>query len=811
MRAFRRSVGAILLISALALTACDSPEERAEEHYQQALALLEEGQPERATVEFRNVFRLNGNHGAARLRFAELLREQGDIRGAIGQYLRLVEQDPRNAAGHRELAVLALEVQDLETAAVHTVRAFALDPADPGIRALKATLDYSAGDDRPAAVEMARGVLAETPGNVAAHMVLIADRLAAKAPREALAQIDAALAQVPGDEGLHLARLATLEALGDMEAVGAELEAMAALFPDNPGLGRARVQWHLRRGDPDGAERLLRAEAAARPGDPAPALAVAQFLYELRGPAAARAELEARIAAAADPRPFQRARAGLDFAEGDSAAAIAALRGLLAGAEPSDATRDLQVSLAEMLAETGGAAEGEALIATVLGADPGHVAALKLRAKLAIAADRPEQAVQDMRTAAQQAPDDPEIMTILALAHEREGARELMGERLARAVEVSGRAPEESLRYAAFLMQENRPGPAEGVVVDALRRDPQNPELLNLLGRIHLARRDWARADQVAGLLAAQGDPVATAMATALRTASLAGQGRGGEAVAALEALAGDGNAAALADLARAHLAAGDPAAAEAAVAEALADRPDDPTAHMLAAGLAALRGDAPAAEAGYRDLIAAAPERPGPHQALFALLAGQGRIAEAETALDTGIAATDGEARLVLTKAGLLEARGDIPGAIALTEDLYARDTGSDLLANNLASLLTQAGAGPEALERAFAIARRLRGTGQPHFQDTYGWILHLRGDSAAALDYLAPAAAALPENALVQFHQAEAAFALNRREAARAGYARALAAFEAGSPLPQAQVARDRLAALDAMPPAPATPGGG
>ena len=89
-------------------------------------------------------------------------------------------------------------------------------------------------------------------------------------------------------------------------------------------------------------------------------------------------------------------------------------------------------------------------------------------------------------------------------------------------------------------------------------------------------------------------------------------------------------------------------------------------------------------------------------------------------------------------------------------------------------------------------------------------------RGDSEDALDYLAPAAAALPDNALVQFHQAEAAFALERWGAARAGYQRALTAFEAGSPLPQAQAARERLAAASAPPPDatvtdPAALGGG
>ena len=176
---------------------------------------------------------------------------------------------------------------------------------------------------------------------------------------------------------------------------------MAGLFPDNPGLREALVQWHLRRGDPDGAEAVLRADAAARPRGPAgPALTVVQFLLEQRGPAAARAELEAGAAAAADPRPFRRARAGLDFAEGRTDAGIAALRALLEGAEPSDATRELQVALAEMLAETGGAAESAALVGgRARGRSARHVAALKLRAKLAIDADRPEAAIQDMRTA----------------------------------------------------------------------------------------------------------------------------------------------------------------------------------------------------------------------------------------------------------------------------------------------------------------------------------------------------------------------------------------------------------------------------
>ena len=107
----------------------------------------------------------------------------------------------------------------------------------------------------------------------------------------------------------------------------------------------------------------------------------------------------------------------------------------------------------------------------MLGEDPTHIAALKLHARAAIDGDRAETAIRDMRPALTVAPRDPEVMTLTALAHERLGQRPLMGEQLALAVEASNRGKDESLRYASFLMQENRPDPAEGVIADDVIRD----------------------------------------------------------------------------------------------------------------------------------------------------------------------------------------------------------------------------------------------------------------------------------------------------------------------------------------------------
>ena len=740
----------------------------------------------------------------------------------------MADQDPANLEAQRAATEIALQMQDFATAEEHAAEAFVQAPADPQVRALKATVDFRHPGTRAAALEMARGVVAEDPGIVAAQMVLIADRLNAGAPKQALPLIDAALERTPGDQGLHLVRLATLEQLGDQPGSGAELERMAALFPDDLGVRQALVQWHLRAGDPAGAEAVLRAAAARTPADPQAALTLAQFLLEVRGADAARAELQARIAAATaaattaattadtaagaaaaggDPRPFQRALAGLDFSQGRKEAGIAALRQLLEGAEPSDGTRDLQVALAEMLAETGALAESGTLIATVLAGDPNNLEALKLHARLAIDADKPDQAVQDMRLAQAQAPNDAETMTIIAMAHERAGSRELAGEQLARAVEVSGQAPcrKACATPASSCRTSGSARPRASWPTRCARapddrrlaaRARPNPPRAPGLG----ARRAGGGTPAQAGRSRGRGDGGEPGDREPARPGPRRGRGRRARGPAAGP---DGGNARAMADLVQSYVDAGDPDAAQRYLDGVLAKDPASVPARLLLAGLDQLRGDPAAAEAGYRAVVADAPALPQAHQALYGFLAGQGRAAEAAAAaLDAGLAAAPESAALLFARAGLLEQQGDIDGAIAAYEALYAEDSGSPVLANNLASLIASYRDDPASLERAFAIARRLRGTDVPYFQDTYGWILHRRGDNDEALNYLAPAAKALPDNALVQFHLAETQLALGRRAEARASFARAVAAAAAGSPLPQLAAVQPRIAEIDAAP---------
>ena len=519
------------------------------------------------------------------------------------------------------------------------------------------------------------------PAQVPAHMIVIADQINAGNYAAALPLVDTALAAAPGDEFLNIVKLSTLENLGDTAAMGEQLKRMVEAFPDNESFWQALVRWHMSQGDPDGAEAVLRELAAKSPDDPEANYRVVQLLLQSKGPDAARAELQRLVDTGKNNLAYRRALAVLDFSAGDTEGGIAEMHRLIDTSEPSDDRRDTQAALAQMLGQTGDTAGRDALVDTILAEDASHVEALKLRARREIDADQPELAVQDMRTALEQSPRDPDILTLMAEAHEREGARELAGERLALAVEVSDKRPAESIRYARFLMQDDRVGPAESVVVDALKVNPNNRDLLLLLGQIHLQRRDWERALQVADLLRKQNDPAATRMADGIEATALRSQDKLDETVKMLRGLVeeNDQDTRALAGLVQTYVEAGEIDTAQTYVKEQLDKNPTSIPLRMMQAGLYTVGDDTAAAEKLYREIIAEQPAYAQPYRTLFALLNFQGKRDAAEAVLDQGIAAAPEDGGLLFTKASLLEQHEDFDGAIALYETLYARDSSSD------------------------------------------------------------------------------------------------------------------------------------
>lgn len=779
---FRKSFAAAVLAASLAVLAgCDSAEERAEKFYQSGLAFLEAGDEERALVEFRNVFKLNGRHREARLAYARTEQARGNLREAYGQYLRLAEQYPEDLDALRSLAEIAVQTANWDEARRQIATAKAIVPDDPQIRVSEAVLNYGIATENAdvdamiASAGAARELRKDYPDNLMLRRIVIDDLLRAHDMTGALTELNEAIAQAPDDVPLYATRLSVFAALNDNAAVEAGLVEMVERFPDAPEMSDALVRWYVSRDEFDKAEAHLRGEVARRNGDQQAQLQLIRFLAEQRGGDRAVAELDKLIAAEPANVVYRSSRAGFLFDLGKHEEAVAAMEEILAGAPEGDERQKIKVGLARMLVVIGNPVGARALIEEVLTEDSGDIEAIKLKAGWLILDDSVGEALTLLREALDQNPRDAAIMTLMAQAYERDGNRDLMREMLASAVEASGRAPDESLRYAKYLAIEGKLLPAESVLIDALRLAPGTEMLLVPLGEVYIAMKDWARAQAVADQLDTLDSPEAQAAAGALRASALAGQDKTTEALTFLEGLAQQENAGLAPKIAvvRARLANNQDAEALAYSEELLTEYPGDATVRFVNGSVKAAMGDLAGAEAAFRSLLDEDTSRQQLWLALFRVLMGQpDRIAEARKLLDQGLAALPGDGELLWAKAGLLERDGKVDEAIAIYEQLYKQNSANPIVANNLASLLSSHRTDEASIARAEVIARRLRGSNVAPFQDTYGWIAHLRGNDDEAVAELERAAAGLPKEAVVQYHLAKVYLALGRKPEALARF---------------------------------------
>jgi tetratricopeptide (TPR) repeat protein len=757
------------------------------------------------------VFRFNGEHFEARKELADALYGRGDQQAAYSEYLRLAEQYPDNALVRQQLTFMALLGQAWEEADRHGRRALELAPDAAVNPPIRVSLDYRAAalaEDGPkldALAEEAAALMAADPTDILSRRIVLAHAVSQDRPGAVLEVIDPAIEQYPDDIGYYVLKLRALTALEDVEGIETHLQAMYRQFPENEDVQRSLISFYLQRQDFAGAEAFLRDLAGPDTGEPQGFIPVIQLIERAQGRDAAKAEVQRLIDANAENADnaafFKALLASFQFEDGERDAAVADLQALVETLEPSDQTRRIKGTLANMLLRTGNQVGARALAEEILEEDASNVVALKLRAQLLIDGDQPAEAIADLRRALDQSPRDVETLLLLAAAHERNGNTALQGERLAIAVDVSNSAPRESLLYADFLLRQNRTDAARSVLADARNANPRNVDVLSQVARLALAENALGVVRGViADLERIPEDPRAAEVAVALQSALLLQQNRADEGLALLQQQAGSGgeNTGAVFAVIQTQLRSGRVGEARTYLDGLLAESPGDENLRLINAALHVAEGNPEESERILREMIAENPAQQTAVGQLYVQLRRQGRVEDARAVLNAGLEAVPDGARLLQYQAGELEAMGDIEGAIAIYEDLYDRNSSNVTVANNLASLISTFRDTDESLERAAAVARRLRGTDIPAFQDTYGWIAYRQGNYAEALEYLQPAAQGLPNNPLVQFHLGMTYLAVDRPEEARTQLERALELAGPDTTLPQMTTARETLEQL-------------
>lgn len=761
---------ALTFAAALLLAGCDSAEDRLADHLASGQELISEGALEKAALEFRNALSIDANSVDAHMGMSAIYERQKNYAAMIAHLNKVTAIDPANGPALIRLGQLMLLANKLDEANENATAAIEAAPENADALALKAGVSLRLGNVETA-VELAEKALAIQPEQPNASSVLIGAKLRADDVDAAFAIAEDATARMPSDLGLALVKLRILEGKGDDEATGAYLGETIGRFPEQYALREAMAQWRHDRGETDLAEQQLRAIADAQPDESGPKLRVAQYIMGTKGREAARAELGALATAAEDASPYIVALSEIDFDEGKADEGKARLLEAISASDDAGdkaAADRVRLILAQRLLSENDQDGALELAQTVLAEDAANADALAVRAAIAYERGEYNEAILDLRTALASSPSDPRLLLLSARTNERTGNTDLAGERLAAAMQASEFNPAITLEYVRFLKANGRRDSTATILAEAVRRNPQNRDLLTELASAQLRAQDWVGADQTA----AQLKEIDSGVSKRVEAASLSGQERYDESLNVLGSLAeeeGD-TGSALAAIVQVHLKAGDREAARSFLKDVLADNPDNAQALLLTAGIDIADKKFDAAEAGIKAAVAADPEMVVTHLSLARFYGSRGETEKAIAAARKGVEASADPTALHLLLGGYYETQQKNEEAIAEYRALYELRPTSTVAANNLASMLVETrGEDPAVLAEAEEIARPLRSLDVPAFQDTYGWIEHLRGNNEQALRWLAPAVEGLPNNPYVQYHAGAVYAALGDAEKAR------------------------------------------
>ena len=440
-----------------------------------------------ARLDFARALELDPANRHANQRMGLMLREEGDVAGAISALERGIAGTPPDYLGVKLDLALLYNLAGRPERAVDLLAPFAAEPgADIAVRRALANAELTLERFDEAEAEY-RAALAIDPDDAQALLGLGVALRAGGDMDGALAAHEAALERAPGNPLVTLELARTRYAAGDARAAIAGLEAALADGPADPApFETALAELHAASGDADRAAEIWAAQIEAGRGQPASYVnlgAPRQRAGDVAGAEAVWLEMAAAFPDSAEadfrlgalygaldrwPEAAARYEAGLERAPGSPEL----LRGA-AAARQRTGEGALAVGYAERLANRVDAEPADQFLLAVLLQGEGRADAAADRYRRTIAA----------------APDHWPALNNLAVILTEAGETE---EALRLAARASELAPDEAaatdtLGWAMF--QAGDPE-ARGILARAVEQDPTGA-----IYRLHLARAEAAAGD----------------------------------------------------------------------------------------------------------------------------------------------------------------------------------------------------------------------------------------------------------------------------------------------------------------------------
>lgn len=777
-----------MLIIVGSVVGCDNPEQRAEEYLEKGHVQYQKGDYERAALELRNALQLNDKLAEAWYLLGRIALSDEKWRTAVAQFDRTLELDAEHVDAIVYRGSVLLLAGDLEAVSQAVDDALALSPDHANAILLRAALETRRGDFEAAEASVEKAIAVE-PTNEEAYSTLSVGYVRDERLADAEKILLDGLEQIPDSVRLRvlLANLYRRQQRQDDEI--RMLRDVVARSPDNAELvyrlARALANYQKL----DEAEIVLREHIAQVPEETRGRLLLVKLLREYRSAEAAEQELKAQISALAESEELELVLAGRYEQQQRRDEAKAVYRGLIERRGTAPSALEARLKLADILASEGDNEESLRLITEVLTESPHEGDALVARAELRLQDKNYDGAIADLRLVVVDRPNSREAADLLVGAYLAKGDSALALDQLERYVSENPADELMALQLAALYAQLGQIDDAERHLKKAADRGGDEGAALEALVELYLRDGRVRLAIEAAERMRGEfpENPVAAYLLGLARQAA----GEHEHAVAAFEtALQLKPNAVqTVTALVRSRLALAQGAAALKTLAESIENDQDNPQFHNLRGWVLSSQGEMQQALAAFEQASRLRPNWEVPYLNRSNVLLGQARRADAVAVLHTGIEATNGDSKLLLQLATMVEAEGDEAGAAELYRRTLVEDREHEAANNNLALLLVKDSREAGALHEALEMVRRFEESPNPLFRDTLGWILFLSGRTEEAIPHLEFAVDGAPQRPDVRYHLAMAYQEASRLADARLQLEQAIAS---NKPFPERDLAQ-------------------
>ncbi|MCL5975594.1 MAG: tetratricopeptide repeat protein [Gammaproteobacteria bacterium] len=769
MKNFKRTV--LAAIVAGMISGCGSAEDSSARFIESGKELMEQGEFDKARLEFRNALQINPLEAEGYYQLA-LIDEKGQKwKGMYSNLVTVESLNPNHVPAIIKLGQLHVVSGQLDEAMKKAEKALSLDPENTDAILLKATTLIKQENFGMAEAEISR-VLAIDAQNMEALTARVMLYKNSGQTRRALTAADEALAIHPDAMPLKMIKLSVYQELNDFAAMESLYR---ELLPEYPNESWVAVSLAKLLNDSmnryDDSKKVLEDYVANNPDD-AETIMLLVALINSRDPDLAMTKLDEFIAAKPNNQELRFAKIEMLSIQGKQDLMISELEAIIASEPTSEIGLRARASIAGIKAQDGEFEEAEKMVNDVLAISSEHEQALLLKAKLQLRNEQLDPAISNLRILIRNNSELDEAMVLLAQAYALTGSSELAENSFRQALSVNPTNPQAALSVASVLMRSNDLDRTEQVLVRALSGNAGNENLLQALAQIRILKRDWAGTQQALDGLAD------SSALTHLLTAQMY-QGLNDNTLALAEyeaALKIDPNLTrALQQMMAIYYQQDQKEEIVTFLNDHIAQHPELTNGYLVLADFYRTEGNLSEAIA----TIDRALENDNEWTAGYSLKANLHYLNSepdaAIAAFEEGLSKTPEDNQLAMQLASTHETKKEYEKARQLYEEVIARDPSIDVAANNLSSLLSDQFESPENLQRALVLSSRFRDSEQPYFADTFGWVNYKLGNYEDARPALERAASSSDAIALFHYHLGHLYVALKMPAEARQSFERA------------------------------------